>query len=172
MYPIAALAAGATPVAAPETDLTFDVDAVLARVTPRTRLVFIANPNNPTGTYISSAELRRLHAGLPPSVLLVIDAAYSEFVQRNDLRARVELVDAADNVVMARTFSKSTRSAACGSAGSIAAGAVADVLNRVRNPFNVNSAAQAAGIAALEDVAALDRAREHNDLWRPWLERR
>ncbi len=106
MYPIGALAVGATPVTAPETDLTFDVDAILARVTRRTRLVFIANPNNPTGTYISRSEMQRLHAGLPSSVMLVIDAAYSEFVQRNDYEPGVTLVDAGENVVMARTFSK------------------------------------------------------------------
>jgi histidinol-phosphate aminotransferase len=171
MYPIGAQAAGATPVAAPETGLTFDVDATLARVTARTRLVFIANPNNPTGTYISSAELRRLHAGLPPSVLLVIDAAYSEFVQRNDYEPGVELVDAAENVVMARTFSKIYALGGLRLGWIYCSPSVADVVNRVRNPFNVSSAAQAAGIAALDDVAALDRAREHNDLWRPWLER-
>lgn len=171
MYPIGARAAGATPVAAPEADLTFDVDAMLARVTPRTRLVFIANPNNPTGTYISIAELRRLHAGLPPSVLLVIDAAYSEFVQRNDYEPGVALVDAAVNVVMARTFSKIYALGGLRLGWIYCSPAVADVVNRVRNPFNVSSAAQAAGLAALDDVAALDRAREHNDLWRPWLER-
>jgi histidinol-phosphate aminotransferase len=171
MYPIGALAAGATPVTAPETDLTFDVDAILARVTARTKLVFIANPNNPTGTYISIAELRRLHAGLPPSVMLVIDAAYSEFVQRNDYEPGAKVVDAGANVVMARTFSKIYALAGLRLGWIYCSPDVADVVNRVRNPFNVNSAAQAAGIAALEDVASLDRAREHNDIWRPWLER-
>ena len=93
MYPIAARAAGATPVAVPEKNLTFDVDAILARVTPKTRLVFIANPNNPTGTFIPRDEMKRLHAGLPKSVLLVIDAAYAEFVARNDYEPGIELVD-------------------------------------------------------------------------------
>lgn len=171
MYPINAMAVGATPVAAPETDLTFDVDAVLARVTPKTRLVFIANPNNPTGTFITRDEMRRLHAGLPPSVLLVIDAAYSEFVQRNDYDPGTELVDEAENVVMARTFSKIYAMGGMRLGWSYSSAAVADVMNRVRNPFNVNSPAQAAGIAALEDVASVDRARTHNDIWRPWLER-
>jgi histidinol-phosphate aminotransferase len=171
MYPIGAKAVGATPVAAPEKDLTFDVDAVLARVSPKTRLVFIANPNNPTGSYISRGELKRLHAGLPPSVLLVIDAAYAEFVGRNDYEPGIELVEAAENVVMARTFSKIYALGGLRLGWVYCGAAVADVLNRVRNPFNVNAAAQAAGIAALEDVASIDRAREHNDIWRPWLER-
>jgi histidinol-phosphate aminotransferase len=170
MYPIGALAVGATPVSAPESDLTFDVDAILARVTRRTKLVFIANPNNPTGTYISSGEMQRLHAGLPSSVMLVIDAAYSEFVQRNDFEPGIELVDAAENVVMARTFSKIYALAGMRLGWVYCSPRVADVLNRVRPPFNVNSAAQAAGIAAVEDVASLDRAREHNAIWRPWLE--
>jgi histidinol-phosphate aminotransferase len=171
MYPIAAMASGATPVTAAETNLTFDVDAVLVRVTAKTRLVFIANPNNPTGTYIARDELRRLHAGLPSSVLLVIDSAYAEFVQRNDYEPGIALVDAAENVVMARTFSKIYALGGLRLGWVYCHPRVADVLNRVRNPFNVNAAAQAAGIAALEDVAALDRAREHNDIWRPWLER-
>jgi histidinol-phosphate aminotransferase len=171
MYPIGALAVGATPVAAPESDLTFDVDAVLARVTKRTRLVFIANPNNPTGTYVPRAAMQRLQAGLPSDVVLVIDAAYAEFVQRNDYEPGIELVDAAANVVMTRTFSKIYALAGLRLGWAYCPPPIADVLNRVRGPFNVSSAAQIAGIAALEDVAALDRAREHNDLWRPWLER-
>jgi histidinol-phosphate aminotransferase len=171
MYPIGAKAAGATPVAAPETNLVFDVDAILNRVNARTRLVFIANPNNPTGTYISRDEMRRLHAGLRPSVLLVIDAAYSEFVQKNDYEPGIELVNDAENVVMARTFSKIYAMGGMRLGWTYSSRAVADVMNRVRQPFNVNSSAQAAGIAALEDVAAFDRAREHNALWRPWLER-
>ena len=106
MYPIGAQTVGATPVAAPERALTTDVDALLERVTERTRIVFIANPNNPTGTYLGAAEMARLHAGLPPSVVLAIDAAYAEFVNRNDYEAGAALVDQADNVVMLRTFSK------------------------------------------------------------------
>jgi histidinol-phosphate aminotransferase len=170
MYPIGALAAGATPIAAPETNFTFDVDAILARVTERTRLVFIANPNNPTGTFITSDEMRRLQRGLPPSVLLVIDAAYSEYVQRNDYDPGTELVNETENVVMTRTFSKIYAMGGMRLGWTYSSAAVADVLNRVRQPFNVNSSAQAAGIAALEDVASVDRARTHNDIWRPWLD--
>src|SRR5579863_8705206 len=106
MYPIGALSIGATPVAAPERALGTDVEALLARVTPRTRIVFVANPNNPTGSYLSIAEMERLHRGLPASVLLVVDAAYAEYVGRNDYEPGISLVNRAPNVVMLRTFSK------------------------------------------------------------------
>jgi histidinol-phosphate aminotransferase len=172
MYPINAMAAGATPVAAPERELTTDVDAVLARVTERTRIVFIANPNNPTGTYLGAGEMARLHAGLPPSVLLAIDAAYAEFVNRNDYEPGIALVDRAENVVMLRTFSKIYALAGLRLGWAYCPPAVADVLNRVRSPFNVGSAAQAAGVAAIDDVEALDRARAHNARWLPWFSER
>src|SRR5262252_1186872 len=172
MYPINAQTVGATPVAAPERALTTDVDALLERVTERTRIVFVANPNNPTGTYLGAAEMARLHAGLPPSVVLAIDAAYSEFVIRNDYEAGVTLVDRADNVVMLRTFSKIYALAGLRLGWAYCPPAVADLLNRVRSPFNVGAAAQAAGIAAVEDLNALNRARAHNDRWLPWFSQR
>ncbi len=172
MYPIGAMSVGATPVAAPERELTADVDALLAHVTPRTRIVFIANPNNPTGTYLSAEELSRLHAGLPRSVVLAIDAAYAEFVNRNDYEAGGALVDRADNVVMLRTFSKIYALAGLRLGWAYCPPAIADVLNRVRGPFNVSTPALAAGLAAVEDTAALDRARAHNDHWQPWLSER
>jgi histidinol-phosphate aminotransferase len=171
MYPIAAKSAGATPIAVPEKDLTADVDALLARVTPKTRLVFLANPNNPTGTFLPHEEVKRLHAGLPKSTLLVIDAAYAEFVTRNDYEPGIELVEAAQNVVMLRTFSKIYALAGLRIGWAYCSAPVADVLNRVRGVFNVSLPAQAAAVAALDDVASLDRAREHNDIWRPWLAR-
>jgi histidinol-phosphate aminotransferase len=171
MYPIAAKTAGATPVAAPEKNLTTDIDALLAAVTAKTKIVFLANPNNPTGTYTSAEDVARLHAGLPPSVLLVIDAAYAEFVSRNDYEPGIGLVDKAANVVMLRTFSKIYALGGMRLGWAYCSPSVADVLNRVRAPFNVNAAAQAAGIAALADVAAVDRAREHNDIWLPWFTR-
>ena len=176
MYPIAARTAGATPVAAPEKNLTTDIDGLLAAVTMRTKIVFLANPNNPTGTYTRAEDVVRLHAGLPPSVLLVIDAAYAEFVSRNDYEPGAALVDAAfakgaANVVMLRTFSKIYALGGMRLGWAYCPPSVADVLNRVRAPFNVNAAAQAAGIAALADVAAVDRAREHNDIWLPWFSR-
>jgi len=169
MYPISARSAGATPVSAPEANYTVDVDAMLAHVTPRTKLVFIANPNNPTGSYVSADELRRLRAGLPDQVLLVIDAAYAEYVSRNDYTAGIDLVEAGDNVVMTRTFSKIFGLAAVRLGWAYCPPAIADVLNRVRSPFNVTVAAQAAGVAALNDIGHTDRGREHNDCWLPWL---
>lgn len=169
MYPIAAKSAGATPVTAPESDLRTDVDALLAAVTPRTRIVLVANPNNPTGSYIPASEMRRLHAGLPPDVLLVIDAAYAEYVDLPDYTAGAELVEAADNVVMLRTFSKIFALAALRLGWGYCSPAIADVLNRVRGPFNTSVPAQAAGIAALDDQTFLDASRSHNDQWRPWL---
>jgi histidinol-phosphate aminotransferase len=171
MYPISAKAAGATPIAAPETELTADVDALLDKVSDRTRIVYLANPNNPTGTYLPREAVKRLHAGLPPHVLLVIDAAYAEYVVRNDYEPGAELVEAHKNVVMCRTFSKIYALGGMRIGWAYCSAEVADVLNRVRNPFNVNAAAQAAAVAALDDVAATDRAREHNDIWLPWLKR-
>jgi histidinol-phosphate aminotransferase len=172
MYPIGALSVGAEPVAAPERELTADVDALSERVTPRTRLVFLANPNNPTGTYLGRHELARLHAGLPPTVVLAIDAAYAEFVNRNDYEPGAGLVDRADNVVMLRTFSKIYALAGLRLGWAYCPLAVADVLNRVRGPFNVSTPAMAAGMAAVEDTEALARARDHNDRWLPWLAER
>ena len=169
MYKLSALAAGATPVAAPEIDLRADVDALLARVTTRTRIVFIANPNNPTGSYLSGAELARLHAGLPPDVLLVIDAAYAEFVRAPDYSDGQELALAHPNVVMARTFSKLFGLAALRLGWMLGGEAVVDVVNRIRGPFNVGQPAQAAGIAALDDLEHQEQARAHNDRWLPWL---
>jgi histidinol-phosphate aminotransferase len=169
MYKIATLSSGAKPVPVPENSLTADVDAMLAAVTPRTRLVFLANPNNPTGTYIPHGEVRRLHAGLPSDTLLVIDAAYSEYVRRNDYEAGLELVATTSNTVMTRTFSKIYGLAALRLGWAYCPAAVADVLNRVRGPFNVTAPAIAAGVAALADTAHTDRAVAHNDKWLPWV---
>jgi histidinol-phosphate aminotransferase len=172
MYKLAALGVGATPVAAPERALAADVDALLARLSSRTRMVFLANPNNPTGSYLDADELARLHAGLPEDVLLVIDAAYAEYVRRNDYTAGMDLVDAADNVVMTRTFSKLFGLAALRLGWLYAKPAVVDVLHRLRGPFNVGTPAQVAGIAALEDLEHQERARAHNERWLPWLAER
>src|SRR5215471_16333282 len=106
IYPIATLGTGAKPVAAPEENYTADVDAILERVTARTKLVFLANPNNPTGTYLPFDAVKRLHAGLPSNVVFVLDAAYADYVRRNDYESGIELVATSDNVVMCRTFSK------------------------------------------------------------------
>ena len=172
MYPIGAQSVGATPVAVPERELTADVDGFLARVNERTRIVFIANPNNPTGTYLCADEIARLHAGLPRHVVLAIDAAYAEFVNRNDYEPGIALVNRADNVVMLRTFSKIYALAGLRLGWAYCPPAIADVLNRIRGPFNVSAPALAAGVAAVEDVASVARARAHNDRWLPWLSER
>jgi len=169
VYPIAALAAGARPVAVPERNLTADVDAILAAVTPRTKVVFLANPNNPTGSYLSAAEIARLQAGLPSQVLLVIDAAYAEFVGAPDYTAGHELVRRHDNVVVTHTFSKIYALGGLRLGWVDAPPAVVAVLHRVRGPFNVNLLAQVAGVAALEDREFIARSRQHNDIWRAWL---
>ncbi len=165
VYPIAIRSMGGTPVVAPETAYTADVDAILSRVTERTRVVFIANPNNPTGTYIPFSEVRRLHAGLPADVLLVLDAAYAEYVRRNDYESGVELAGSAPNVIMVRTFSKIYGLAGLRIGWGYGPAHVIDALNRIRGPFNVSSAAIAAGVAAIGDHAHRDRAVAHNDLW-------
>lgn len=171
MYPIAAMANGATPVAAPETDFCADVDALLAAVTPRTRILFLANPNNPTGTYLSRDEVARLREGLRDDILLVIDAAYAEYVGKNDYDSGAALVAKHDNVIMTRTFSKIFGLAGLRVGWAYAAPEIISVLHRARGPFNTNLLAQAAAIAALEDTAHLDAAREHNDRWLPWMTR-
>ena len=165
VYRIQILAAGASPVVAPETDLKADVDAILACVTAKTKIVFLANPNNPTGTYLPADEVRRLQAGLPPHVLLVLDAAYAEYVRRNDYEAGIELVSGSRNVVMTRTFSKIYGLAGLRIGWMYAPAAVVDAVNRVRGPFNVNAAAIAAGAAAVRDRALVDRAIAHNEEW-------
>jgi histidinol-phosphate aminotransferase len=172
IYLIGAKAVGANPIAAPERALTADVDALLSRVTEKTRALCLANPNNPTGTYLRAVEIERLHRGLSPSVLLMIDAAYAEFVNRSDYDPGIALVERAQNVVMLRTFSKIYALAGLRLGWAYCPPAIADVLNRVRGPFNVNAAAQAAGIAAVEDAEALARARAHNDRWLPWFSER
>jgi histidinol-phosphate aminotransferase len=169
VYRIVTLANSATPVVVPEPELRVDVDRMLAAVTPKTRLVYVANPNNPTGTYLSGEELRRLHAGLRPETLLVIDAAYAEFVRRNDYESGVEMVSQFDNVVMTRTFSKAYGLAALRVGWAFCPAEVADVLNRVRGPYNVSLAGQRAAAAALHDRAHLERAIAHNEKWRGWL---
>lgn len=168
VYPIITRAAGAEVIVAAERDFVADVDALLAAVTARTRIVFLANPNNPTGTYLPEAELRRLHAGLAPDVLLVIDCAYAEYVTAEDYTVGIDLVDAHDNVVVVRTFSKMGLAAAR-VGWMYGPAAVVDVLNRIRGPFNVNLGGQLAAAEAARDVAFTERLRTHNAQWRDWL---
>jgi len=169
VYRIATLGAGGTPLVAPEKHHTADVDAILKAVTPRTRLVFLANPNNPTGTYLPFDEVKRLHRALPPTALLVLDAAYAEYVRRNDYEAGIELVATTDNVVMTRTFSKIHGLAALRLGWLYGPAHIVDALNRIRGPFNVNAPAIAAGIAAIEDSAHVETSIAHNDRWLAWL---
>jgi len=169
VYPIATMGTGAKAVAVRERMFTADVDAILQAVTPKTKIVFLANPNNPTGTYIPFNEVNRLHRGLPPNVLLVLDAAYAEYVQRNDYESGIELVATTDNVVMTRTFSKIYGLAALRLGWMYGPAHVVGAINRVRGPFNVSGPAIAAGIAAIRDTAHVERARAHNTRWLAWL---
>ena len=169
VYPIATLGSGATPVVAEEKEHTADADAILAKVSDRTKVVWIANPNNPTGTYMPYDELKRLQRSLPKHVLLVVDAAYSEYVRRNDYDAGIELVATCDNVVMTRTFSKIYGLAALRLGWLYGPAHVVDAINRIRGPFNVNAAAIAAGIAAIQDSAHVEASRAHNEKWLAWL---
>lgn len=169
VYRIAILSSGATPVVAKEQDLTADVDAILDVVTERTKVVFLANPNNPTGTYLPIDEVRRLRSALPGHVLLVLDAAYSEYVRRNDYEAGLELVATTPNTIMTRTFSKVHGLAALRLGWAYCPAEIAGVLNRVRGPFNVSAPAIAAGVAAIQDRGHLERSIAHNDTWLPWV---
>jgi histidinol-phosphate aminotransferase len=169
VYPIATKANGATNVVAPETDFTADVDAILARVTARTKLVWLANPNNPTGTYLPFDEVKRLRAGLPPQVLLVLDAAYSDYVSRNDYELGIELVATTDNTVMTHTFSKIHGLAALRIGWMFGPAHIVDAVNRIRGPFNVSTPAMLAAVAAIEDTAHQQMSKAHTEHWRNWL---
>jgi histidinol-phosphate aminotransferase len=168
IYPIITRGASADVVIAAEHDYRADVDALLGVVTARTKVVFLANPNNPTGTYLNAEELGRLHAGLRPDILLVVDSAYAEYVMAEDYAVGVDFVDAAENVVMVRTFSK------MGIAGErvgwmYGPAHLVDAVNRLRSPFNVSISGQAAAAAAARDIAFTAKLRQHNARWRDWL---
>jgi histidinol-phosphate aminotransferase len=162
IYEIVGKSVGATVIKTPERELVADIDAMLAAVSPATRIVFLANPNNPTGSMVPAAEVARLRAGLPEEVMLVIDAAYAEYVERADYEPGIALVDAGENTVMTRTFSKIWGMGGLRLGWCYAPPAIADVLNRMRGPFNVSAAAQAAGIAALAEPGWLETGRAHN----------
>lgn len=169
VYPIAARRAGAEPVAAPDRDYAADVDALLAAVTPRTRLLYLANPNNPTGTLIRGAEVRRLHAALRRDVVLVLDAAYAEYIDDPDYEDGFALARAHDNIIVTRTFSKIYGLAGERVGWGYGAPAIIDALNRIRGPFNVPSAGAAGAIAAIGDQDWVAKCRDHNTRWRSWL---
>lgn len=165
VYKIQIMGAGATSVVVKEKDQTVDVDAILAAVTPKTKIVFIANPGNPTGTYVAVSEIRRLQASLPKQVVLVLDAAYAEYVRRNDYEAGIEIVSSNANVVMTRTFSKVYGLAALRVGWMYAPADIIDAVNRVRGPFNMNAPAIAAGAAAIRDQAFTQEAASFNQMW-------
>ena len=169
VYPIATKANGAVNVVAPETEFTADVDAILESVTSRTKLVWLANPNNPTGTYVPFDEVKRLRAGLPPQVLLVLDAAYSDYVSRNDYEMGLELVATTENTVMTHTFSKIYGLASLRVGWMFAPVHVVDAVNRIRGPFNVSTPAMLAAVAAIEDTAHQQMSKAHTETWRNWL---
>jgi histidinol-phosphate aminotransferase len=169
VYEIATRRVGATPVIAPDTDYATDVDAILAAVTDKTRVVFIANPNNPTGTFADRGEIARLHAGLPPHVMLVLDQAYAEYLAPEDDDGGLDMARDLPNVIVTRTFSKIHGLAAerigwgYGSAEAIAA------MHRIRAPFCVTTAGQQAAIAALGATDFVTHSRTHNLKWRAWF---
>lgn len=166
IYHIAGAYAGSRVIKVPERNMTVDLDAMLAAVSPSTRLMLLANPNNPTGSIVPAEEVARLRAALPAEVLLVLDSAYAEYVTRPDYDAGVKLVDATDNTVMTRTFSKIYGLGGMRVGWCYAPAAVVDVLDRVRGPFNVSVAAQAAAIAALAEPGWVEKGRDHNALYR------
>ncbi len=169
VFQLAASAAGATPVPVAEVGLTAHVDNILAAVTGRTKIIFLANPNNPTGTMLGAAEIARLHKGLRDDILLVLDGAYAEYVTAPDYDAGFKLAGACDNVFVTRTFSKIYGLAGLRLGWGYGAEAIVQVLNRLRGPFNVSTPAAAAGLAALSDEAHLEKAMAHNEKWRGWL---
>jgi histidinol-phosphate aminotransferase len=169
VYPIATMANGAKNVVAPESEFTADVDAMLKLVTERTKLVWLANPNNPTGTYLPFDEIKRLRAGLPSHVLLVLDAAYSDYVSRNDYEMGIELVATSENTVLTHTFSKIHGLAALRVGWMFGPAHIVDAVNRIRGPFNVSVPAMRAAAAAIEDTAHLEMSKAHTEKWRNWL---
>ena len=169
VYRLTAKQSGAICVSAPETNLTADVDALLACVTSKTKIVFLANPNNPTGTYLPHSEIKRLHAGLPDNVLLVLDAAYSEYVQTNDYSSGLELAGEASNVLMTRTFSKIHGLAAARVGWCYGPQIVIDALNRVRGPFNISAPGLAAAKAAMLDQDFANQSVAFNAHWLAFL---
>lgn len=169
VYEIATRRVGATPVVASDRDYGTDVDAILALVTGRTRIIYVANPNNPTGTFIARSELARLHGALPPHVMLVVDQAYAEYLDEADDDGALDLARTADNVLITRTFSKIHGLAAERIGWGYGPAVAIDAMHRIRAPFCVTTAGQKAAIAALGDDAFVGATRTHNQVWRAWL---
>ncbi len=169
VYDIAARRVGAVPVVTNDQDYGTDVDAILAAVTDRTRVVYVANPNNPTGTLMTAADVSRLHSGLPGHVLFVLDQAYAEYLEPDQDDGGLALAKNAPNVFVSRTFSKIYGLAAERIGWGYGSAALIDAMHRIRAPFNVTTAGQQAAIAALGDQAFVDASRTHNAQWRQWL---
>ena len=169
MYQIAGTYAGSRVLKAPERNLTTSVDEMLAAVTPETVIMFVANPNNPTGSLLPQAEMERLRAGLRPDILLVLDSAYAEYVEAADYDAGAAMVDAGENTIMLRTFSKIFGLGGSRVGWGYGPPAVIDAINRVRGVFNVNLVAQAAALAALAEPGWVEAGRAHNTIWRAKL---
>ena len=170
VYEIATRRVGAEPVVVADHDYATDVDAILAAVTPKTKVVFVANPNNPTGTYAGAGEIARLHAGLPPHVLLVLDQAYAEYLDAGEDDGGLALAGKAANVLVSRTFSKIHGLAAERIGWGYAAAPIIDALHRIRAPFNVTIAGQNAAIEAIRDRSFVEASRAHNAKWLAWFE--
>jgi histidinol-phosphate aminotransferase len=162
VYPLATHARGATGIEVPAKDLGHDLPAMRAAITPQTRILFVANPNNPTGTWIAPAVLEAFIASIPRDVLVVLDEAYNEYLDPKDRADSVGWVAKHPNLVVSRSFSKAYGLAALRIGYAVTSEAVADMFNRVRQPFNVNAIAQAAAIAALGDLEYLEESRVRN----------
>lgn len=172
VYPMAAQRVGATPVEAPDADYATDVDALVAAVTDRTRVIFLANPNNPTGTLLPMSEVKRLHDAIPSDCLLVIDQAYAEYLDTPEAAAPLELARNCNNILVTRTFSKIYGLAAERIGWAYGAPSIIESLNKIRGPFNVTTAGQVAALAALKDQSFVEQSRAHNAQWRSWLAER
>ncbi len=172
VYPLAARRVGATPVAAEDADYAADIDALIAAITPHTRVLFLANPNNPTGTYTARDAIRRLHDAMPRDCLLVLDHAYAEYLMPGEDDGALALAREMPNILVTRTFSKIYGLAAERIGWAYGPPPVINALNRIRAPFNVTSAGQAAALAALGDQDFVENSRTHNARWREWLANR
>lgn len=169
VYRLVAMQSGAKLVSAPETNLTSDIDALIETAGDDTKIVFLANPNNPTGTVVPTSEIRRLREALPDSTLLVLDGAYDEFVEQPGFERALDLVDAYDNLVVTRTFSKIHGLAGLRLGWMYGRSEIVDVIHRVRGPFNVNLPSIEAGIAAIKDREFMAKSKAHNDTWLKFL---
>lgn len=165
MYPISAQRIGAKAIKVKEKNLKTDIDAIIKAVSNKTKIIFIANPNNPTGSYLSATEVQKLIDNVAKNILIVLDHAYEEFVEASDYPEAIKLVNANENVVVTRTFSKIYGLASLRIGWCYGSNYIAEILNKVRGPFNVGGPAQVAAIAALDDVEFFEKSKKHNQDW-------